>query len=118
MIAARSACGRERFSRLIRAAARRALPKDAGERTWHRVAPKVLAHNCTATAPNKNWVVDFTYIWTREGLLYAATALDLVSLRVVGWWMQSTMTSQLVSDALVMAAWRRGGPETLLHRYD
>lgn len=32
--------------------------------------------------------------------------------------MQSTMTSQLVIDALMMAIWRRGKPESLLHHSD
>ena len=118
------ACGRERVARLMRGAAlrarprRRALPTDAGERALHLIAPNVLDRDFTATAPNQKWVADFTYIWTREGWLYAAAVLDLFSRRVVGWSMQSTMTSQLVTDALVMAVWRRGGPETLLHHSD
>ena len=37
---------------------------------------------------------------------------------VVGWSMQSNMTSQLVADALMMAVWRRGKPEELLHHSD
>jgi putative transposase len=36
--------------------------------------------------------------------------LDLYSRRIVGWSMQSSMTSQLVADALMMAVWRRGRP--------
>ena len=71
-----------------------------------------------ADAPNKKWVADFTYIWTAEGWLYVAVVLDLYSRRVVGWSMQSSMTSQLVIDALMMAIWRRGKPESLLHHSD
>ncbi len=37
---------------------------------------------------------------------------------VVGWSMQSSMTSQLVADALMMAVWRRGQPIELLHHSD
>jgi putative transposase len=44
--------------------------------------------------------------------------LDLHSRRVVGWLIQSSMTSQLVADALMMAVWRRGKPAELLHRSD
>ena len=47
-----------------------------------------------------------------------AAVLDLYSSRVVGWSMQSSMTSQLVIDALMMAIWRRGKPESLLHHSD
>ena len=47
-----------------------------------------------------------------------AAVLDLYFRRVVGWSMQSSMTSQLVIDALMMAIWRRGKPESLLHHSD
>ena len=58
------------------------------------------------------------YIWTHEGWLYLAVVLDLYSRLVVGWSMNSRMTAQLVTDALVMAVWRRGKPEALLHHSD
>jgi putative transposase len=37
---------------------------------------------------------------------------------VVGWSMNAAMTAQLVTDALVMAIWRRGKPHSLLHHSD
>jgi len=117
-------CGRDRVGRLMRTAAlrarprRRAKPQDAGERTEHAIAPNVLDRQFTATAPNQKWVADFTYIWTSEGWLYVAAVLDLFSRRVVGWSMQATMTSELVTDAFVMAVWRRGPAATLLHHSD
>jgi putative transposase len=37
---------------------------------------------------------------------------------VVGWSMSATMTAQFVTDALVMAIWRRGKPDALLHHSD
>ena len=43
-----------------------------------------------------------------------AAVIDLFSRRVVGWSMSATMTAQLVTDALVMAIWRRGKPDALL----
>jgi len=54
----------------------------------------------------------------REIRLYVAVVLDIYSRRVVGWSMQNSMTSQLVIDALMMALWRRGKPESLLHHSD
>jgi putative transposase len=63
-------------------------------------------------------MADFTYIWAAEGWLYVADVLDLYPLRIVGWSMQNSMTSQLVIDALMMAIWRRGKPESLLHHSD
>ncbi len=56
------------------------------------------------------WIADFTYVWTAEGWLYVAAVVDLFSRRVVGWSMKAEMTAQLVTDALVMAIWRRGKP--------
>ena len=55
---------------------------------------------------------------TAEGWLYVAAVIDLFSRRVVGWSMSDTMTAQLVTDALVMAIWRRGKPDALLHHSD
>ncbi len=63
-------------------------------------------------------MADFTYIWTAEGWLYVAAVIDLFSRRVVGWSMSDTMTAQLVTDALMMAIWRRGKPDALLHHSD
>lgn len=66
----------------------------------------------------QKWGADFTYIWTAEGWLYVAAVIDLFSRRVVGWSMSATMTAQLVTDALIMAIWRRGKPDALLHHSD
>jgi putative transposase len=63
-------------------------------------------------------VADFTYVWTAEGWLYVAAVMDLYSRRIVGWSMQAQMTSQLVTDALMMALSRRGRPRELLHHSD
>ncbi len=63
-------------------------------------------------------IANFTYVWTTEGWLYVAAVVDLFSRRVVGWSMNAAMTAQLVTDALVMAIWRRGKPDALLHHSD
>jgi transposase InsO family protein len=68
----------------------------------------VLDRQFTATRPNQRWIADFAYIWTAEGWLYVAAVIDLFSRRVVGWSMKAEMTAQLVTDALIMAIWRRG----------
>jgi putative transposase len=47
-----------------------------------------------------------------------AVVIDLFSRRVVVWSMSATMTAQLVTDALLMAIWRRGKPDALLHHSD
>jgi transposase InsO family protein len=67
---------------------------------------------------NRKWIADFTCVWTAEGWLYVAAIIDLFSRRVVGWSMRAAMTAKLVTDALVMAIWRRGKPDALLHHSD
>jgi len=117
-------CGLHRIERLMRQQAlkarprRRRLPPDLGERQVAAVAPNVLDRSFEAAAPNRKWIADFTYVWTAEGWLYVAAVVDLFSRRVVGWSMNTAMTAQLVTDALVMAIWRRGKPDALLHHSD
>jgi putative transposase len=116
--------GLHRIERLMRLQAlkarprRRRLPPDLGERQASAVAPNVLDRGFGAPAPNRKWIADFTYVWTAEGWLYVAAVIDLFSRRVVGWSMSAGMTAQLVTDALVMAIWRRGKPDALLHHSD
>jgi len=116
-------CGLHRVERLMQAQAlwarprRRKLPKDEGQRLAV-AAPNVLDRAFHADRPNQKWIADFTYVWTAEGWLYVAAVIDLFSRRVVGWSMKAEMTAQLVTDALIMAIWRRGKPDALLHHSD
>ena len=113
--------GRERVARLVRSLGliaqpkRRKRPVDVGKRLESSIAPNTLDREFTATAPNQKWVADFTYVWTTEGWLYVAGVLDLFSRRIVGWSMKSRMTADLVTDALIMAIWRRRPDTELLH---
>ena len=124
MLSEGASCGLHRIERLMRQQAlrarprRRRLPPDLGERQASAVAPNVLDRDFEAPAPNRKWIADFTYVWTAEGWLYVAAVIDLFSRRVVGWSMSATMTAQLVTDALIMAIWRRGKPDALLHHSD
>lgn len=116
--------GENRVARLMRRAEIEALrrwkrrPVDEGVRPECAIAGNVLDRDFEASAPNQKWVADFTYIDTAEGWLYLAVVLDLFSRRIVGWSMKPEMTAQLVMDALIMALWRRGKPEALLHHSD
>lgn len=70
-------------------------------------APDRLRRCFTKPAPNQAWVTDTTFIRTRKGWLFLAIVLDLYSRKVVGWSMGDRNNTQLVSDALTMAFWRR-----------
>jgi putative transposase len=117
-------CGLHKVERLMRLEAlrarprRRRLPKDTGDRSIAVLPSNILDRQFQATRANQKWIADFTYIWTAEGWLYVAAVIDLFSRRVVGWSMSATMTAQLVTDALIMAIWRRGKPHALLHHSD
>lgn len=82
------------------------------------VAPNLLNRDFTASAPNQKWCGDISYIWTDEGWMYLAVVIDLYSRAVIGWSIQPTMSRQLVSDALMMALWRRGFPRGVLFHSD
>ncbi|WP_240453933.1 IS3 family transposase [Chachezhania antarctica] len=116
------ACGLHRIERLMRINAlrarpkRRGKPKDDGERSV--IADNILDRDFAADRPNQKWLADFTYIWTAEGWLYVAVVLDLFSKRVVGWSMKADRDASLVMDALMMAVWRRGKADALLHHSD
>jgi putative transposase len=124
VLASGLSCGLHAIERLMRLNAlkarprRRRLPADTGERPTAELPANVLDRQFHAPAPNRKWVADFTYIWTAEGWLYVAVVLDLYSRRIIGWSMSSTMTADLVTDAFVMAIWRRGKPRKLLHHSD
>lgn len=117
-------CGLHRVERLMQQEAlrarprRRRLPSDTGKRSTNAISLNVLDRAFAAPSVNRKWVADFTYIWTAEGWLYVAAVMDLFSRRVVGWSMSAAMTAQFVTDALMMAIWRRGKPHALLHHSD
>jgi putative transposase len=71
------------------------------------VADNTLDWQFEVNAPDTVWVTDITYIKTHEGWSYLAVVIDLFSRRVVGWSMQSRMTTDLALQALLSAVWRR-----------
>ena len=61
-----------------------------------------------ATRPNQLFVCDFTYVATWAGTVYVAFVVDVFSRKFVGWRAATSMTKELVLDALEMAIWSRG----------
>lgn len=84
----------------------------------HPVAPNTLARDFTATRPNERWVTDITYVWTDEGWAYLAVILDLYSRAIVGWSIDSTLSTRLPLTALDAAVRRRRPGKGLLHHSD
>jgi transposase InsO family protein len=116
-------CSRKRVARLMREEELTALRKRRRAMTTkrdmtHPVAPNLLNREFIASAPNKKWVTDITYIPTRQGWLYLAVILDLYSRMVVGWSMSGNCDKQLVERALDQALARRRPKTGLLHHSD
>lgn len=82
------------------------------------VAPNRVKREFTATAPNRLWVTDITYLWTEEGWLYLAAIVDVFTRKVVGWAMKDRLTLPLVTEALEMAILRQRPGRGLVHHSD
>ena len=116
-------CGRRRVARLMREKQLNARKKRRKVRTTdsdHQfpVAPNLLEQDFTASAPNKKWMTDFTYIDTREGWLFLAGVLDAYSRKIVGWSMSDKHDTELVTAALQMALLQRQPGAGLIHHSD
>ena len=69
--------------------------------------PDLVNRDFTAEAPNRLWIVDFTYVPTWSGMAFTAFCSDVFSRRIVGWRTTDSMSTALPLDALEMALWTR-----------
>ena len=115
--------GRKRVERLMAAAGISGLAPRRRRRTTIRVegvrpAPDLVDRDFVATAPNKLWCADITYLGTWEGTVYLAAVMDCFSRLIVGWSMADHMRSELVVSALEMAVARRQPAPGVVHHSD
>ena len=104
----------KRFRRLMRHHGIVGVHKPAKVRTTipaeeNPPAPDLVGRRFAPAAPDVVWCGDITYVATGEGWLYLASVLDLGSRRLLGYSMAEHMRTELVVDALEMAAATRGG---------
>lgn len=116
-------CSRGRVAQLmrnheIRAQTKRRFVVTTDSKHDFPVAKNLLDRQFDVAEPNRVWVSDITYIPTSEGWLYLATTLDLYSRKIVGWSMDSSMSRELVLDALDMAVRARKPATGLIHHSD
>lgn len=97
---------------------RRFTPRTTDSSHDATLARNLLNRQFQASAVNRKWVADITYIRTDAGWLYLAGVMDLYSRRIVGWSMADHMEVQLVGDALEMALCQRRPKPGLLHHSD
>jgi putative transposase len=116
-------CGRKRVARLMRAAGiqgchrrGRHWPTRRDEKA--RPAPDLIERNFNASAPDRLWIADLTYVPTATGFLHLAVVLDAFSRAVVGWSMRADVATDLVLEALDMAISRRAPARGLIHHSD
>ena len=62
----------------------------------------------SAPAPDRLWVADLTYVWTRSGFCYVAFVIDAFSRRITGWRVSGSLHTDLALDALEIAIFSRG----------
>ena len=123
LVAAGQPCSVHTVARLMREHDLRARRPKVFRRTtdsshaWP-VAENLLGRDFCASAANRKWVADITFIPTAEGWLYLAVELDLHSRQVVGWAMSDRITTDLTIAALTMAIERRHPPGGLIHHSD
>ena len=60
-----------------------------------------------ASAPNRLWVADLTYVRTWSGFVYVAFITDVFSRRIVGWQASRSLRTDLALNALEQAIWER-----------
>jgi putative transposase len=114
--------GRKRVARLMRGAGVHGVSRRKQFITTRRdetaqPAADLVGRQFRATAPNRLWVADITYIATGAGFLFLAVVLDAWSRRVVGWAMAAHLRTELVLDALDMAL-RGRRPHQVIHHSD
>jgi len=118
----RLACSRKRVERLMRQAHIRGIYRHKGRGCTVRDPAGVPSHDLVnrqfvADAPDRLWLTDVTEHPTGTGKVYLAAVLDVFSRRIVGWSIADHLRTELVTDALQMALWRRQPPggQTVLH---
>lgn len=105
--------GRDQVARIMRAVDLRGATRTKRTRTT-RPAPvaqrpaDLVKRTFSAPAPNRLWVADLTYVWTRTGFCYTAFVIDAFSRAIVGWRVMASLHAELALDALEMAIWARG----------
>jgi len=117
--------GRDRVGRLM---AELELEGAVRGKTWRTTIPSqvdsrpadLVDRDFSATAPNRLWVADLTYVSTWPGVVYTAFVTDVFSRYIVGWKVSTTLRAELALDALEMAIWSRGRADLkgLVHHSD
>lgn len=117
-------CGENRVARLMKAQGIRPKrkrpfrPRTTQKDPHLTPAPNHLKKQPWPQNPDRAWVADITYVWTRGGWVYLAAVMDLFSRKIVGWALGDSLETSLVKRALQEALAVRRPPAGLLHHSD
>ncbi len=105
--------GRDQTGRLMRAAGMEGATRSKRVKTTKADPaatrhPDLVKREFTATAPNRLWVTDLTFVPTWAGVGYVCFIIDAFSRMIVGWRVAPHMRTEMVLDAIEMARWSRG----------
>ena len=91
-------------------------PETSGAGSWAAMASSAA----TGARPDALWVSDLTYVWRLgEGFAYTALVIDAYARRIVGWWVSTSLHTDIAFDALEQALHERRAPrEGLIHHSD
>ena len=116
--------GRDQVARLMREMGICGVRRGQARRTTvaDGKAPRpedLVERHFVAPAPNRLWVADLTYVWTKAGFCYVAFVIDAFSRMIVGWRVSTSLKVDIALDALEMAIWNRSGDlSKLVHHSD
>jgi transposase InsO family protein len=116
-------CGKNRVARLMKknqiiAKTKRRFKITTQSKHTHPIAQNLVNRKFSSDRPNRLWVSDITYLWTKEGWSYLAAVMDVYSRQIVGWDMSNRLTQDLVINALQRAVGRRRFTDGLVFHSD
>ena len=78
----------------------------------------ILNQNFTSSSENRIWTGDITYLSTKQGWLYLAVVMDIYSRKIVGWSIDSSLSTELVIKSLMMAMVHRNPQRGIIFHSD
>ena len=102
----------------LRSKVRRKYKVTTNSKHNYPASPNLLNRKFEVDEPDKVWVSDITYVWTRTGWLYLTVFIDLYSRMVVGWAVSASLSTEMVLKAFRRALWLRKPPKGLMIHSD
>lgn len=102
----------------IRAKTKRKFKVTTLQNTKAKASENILKGSFYSKKENRVWTSDITYLWTQQGWLYLAVIMDVYSRKIVGWSVQSSLSTELVIKALLMAILHRNPEQGIIFHSD